>query len=465
MSDVSANLSLPYIQPSQAQKHVTHNEAIRRLDAVVQIGVLDVQQSPPTDPNEGERWIVDVGATGTWAGQDHAVALWDGTAWMYFIPDEGWIAFNRETDGLLIFNGAQWVGAFASDTSLSDGSLKKVGVNTAPDTINRLSVKTDRALFSHDDITPGNGDMVIVTNKDTSGNDTGVTFQTGYSTRTLFGLYGNDDTSLKVSPDGATFHNALSVSQSTGNIAFGASTAASTPGAVNAGGALMVQREANAHGTNSAHTALVVGAPGDQGGACSVARQDLAHAPFTGLGGWDDGNARTLSFGGGGWASPDATEHRFYCAPSYSETTDTGLESLCVSSGSVRNGTSVLHAASTANGAQMQFKIIEEIIATPTGTTVDSTVQIPNGAIVFNVSMRVTTAVTGASSFDVGTSSNSGQFGSSLGTAQGSTNPGTIGPTGFYANTNIRLTANGAQFSGGAIRVAICCYLPVPPSA
>ena len=33
----SANLQLPYIMPSQAQKHVTHNEAVRTLDALVQL--------------------------------------------------------------------------------------------------------------------------------------------------------------------------------------------------------------------------------------------------------------------------------------------------------------------------------------------------------------------------------------------------------------------------------------------
>ena len=37
----SANLQLPYIMPSQAQKHVTHNEAIRSLDAIVQLSVVD----------------------------------------------------------------------------------------------------------------------------------------------------------------------------------------------------------------------------------------------------------------------------------------------------------------------------------------------------------------------------------------------------------------------------------------
>ena len=41
MADISPHLLLPYILAAQAQKHVTHNEAIRLLDAVVQLSVLD----------------------------------------------------------------------------------------------------------------------------------------------------------------------------------------------------------------------------------------------------------------------------------------------------------------------------------------------------------------------------------------------------------------------------------------
>ena len=37
----TANLALPCIEGSQAQKHVTHNEALRVLDTLVQLAVLD----------------------------------------------------------------------------------------------------------------------------------------------------------------------------------------------------------------------------------------------------------------------------------------------------------------------------------------------------------------------------------------------------------------------------------------
>src|SRR6188768_4538711 len=73
--DFSDNLELPYIMPSQAQKHVTHNEAIGMLDALVQLAVASRQlAAPPASPDNGERFIVAVGASGAWSGHANAIA-------------------------------------------------------------------------------------------------------------------------------------------------------------------------------------------------------------------------------------------------------------------------------------------------------------------------------------------------------------------------------------------------------
>jgi hypothetical protein len=67
--DQTPRLSLPFIVPSQAQKHITHNEAIQALDALVQpIVESRVIATPPGAPVEGEAYLVPPGATGTWGG-------------------------------------------------------------------------------------------------------------------------------------------------------------------------------------------------------------------------------------------------------------------------------------------------------------------------------------------------------------------------------------------------------------
>lgn len=77
--DDTDNLQLPYQMPSQAQKHVTHNEALRMLDALVHSRVVDRDlAAPPSSPSDSERHIVGSGASG---GREGQVAAWQDGAW------------------------------------------------------------------------------------------------------------------------------------------------------------------------------------------------------------------------------------------------------------------------------------------------------------------------------------------------------------------------------------------------
>ena len=101
------NLVLPYIAGSQAQKHVTHNEAIRLLDGMVQLSVLSrIIASPPGSPTDGSRYIVASGATGAWAGWDLNVAFWVDGGWMRLIPRVGWMAYSVADTGFYSWNGS-----------------------------------------------------------------------------------------------------------------------------------------------------------------------------------------------------------------------------------------------------------------------------------------------------------------------------------------------------------------------
>ena len=87
MSDTSAHLQLPYLLAAQAQKHVTHNEALRMLDGIVQLSVLDRHlATPPGAPAEGDRYIVAASASGDWTGWDNSVAYFVDGAWMRLVP-------------------------------------------------------------------------------------------------------------------------------------------------------------------------------------------------------------------------------------------------------------------------------------------------------------------------------------------------------------------------------------------
>ena len=106
MSEQSANLALPYIAAAQAQKHVTHNEAIRRLDAFVQL-VLEsaTAPAPPPSPAEGARWFVPSGATGAFAGRAGMIAAYEAGAFDFLPVSAGFLAFIRDEGRLAVFDG------------------------------------------------------------------------------------------------------------------------------------------------------------------------------------------------------------------------------------------------------------------------------------------------------------------------------------------------------------------------
>jgi hypothetical protein len=204
MSDTTTHLLLPFILAAQAQKYVTQNEALRLLDGLVQFAVLDRDlTAPPASPADGDRYIVATGAIGDWAGWDLNVALWTDGAWARLPPRAGWRAWVEDEGALLAFDGAAWVAAGGiTATAAGDGTLTMLGVNTAGDAFNRLAVKSDSVLISHDDVNPGSGDARIVINKAASGNVASVLFQTGFSAWAEIGLVGDDAFRIRHSNDG-----------------------------------------------------------------------------------------------------------------------------------------------------------------------------------------------------------------------------------------------------------------------
>lgn len=224
--DNTPNLKLPYIAAAQAQKHVTHNEAIRALDAIVQLAVLDKDVvTPPASPADGDRYIVAPGASGAWAGATHRIAAWQDGAWALYAPLAGWLAWLADEAKLYAFDGTQWV--VAGGESINPAPL--VGINTAADATNRLAVKSDAILFSHDDVTPGTGNVQAKLNKAAAGGTASMLFQSNWSGRAEMGLTGDDNWHIKVSADGSTWREAMIIDAATGNIGIGGHSPATAP--------------------------------------------------------------------------------------------------------------------------------------------------------------------------------------------------------------------------------------------
>ena len=118
MTDFSPRLGLPYLQPSQAQKHVTVNESLAALDVHVQL-VVQARDlaTPPAAPNEGDGYLLPEGATGAWDGRAAGeIASWQDGTWAFRTPQAGWRAWCTADDTLLLYDGAGWASLFTADT-------------------------------------------------------------------------------------------------------------------------------------------------------------------------------------------------------------------------------------------------------------------------------------------------------------------------------------------------------------
>ncbi|MEH6645918.1 DUF2793 domain-containing protein [Sulfitobacter sp.] len=221
MPDSSPRLSLPYIQPTQAQKHVTHNEALRLLDLLVQLRITEFDAvSPPEFPQDGSVYALGVGANGDWTGQDGRLARYSDNAWHFIDTPEGGLTTDAEKADLYVHHNGAWRRLMES--------LESLGVGTAADAVNRLAVASEATLLTH----AGAGHQLKI-NKAAAGDTASLLYQTGFSGRAEMGLAGDDGFSIKVSPDGAAWTTALQLDPLTGHASGSAiqtSASDTTPG-------------------------------------------------------------------------------------------------------------------------------------------------------------------------------------------------------------------------------------------
>ncbi|NTT87281.1 DUF2793 domain-containing protein [Tabrizicola fusiformis] len=200
----SSRLDLPYLMPAQAQKHVTHNEALQILDGIVQMSVLAFEAlTPPGSPAEGAIYALGAAPTGAWAGQGGKLAVFRAGGWLFVTPRTGWLTHDAAADQFRLLRAGQWQPLLQN--------LAGLGVGTTSDATNRLSVSAGATLLSH-----AGSDHRLTVNKAASAATASLLFQSNWSGRAEMGLAGTDNFALKVSADGVVWATALDIAGATG---------------------------------------------------------------------------------------------------------------------------------------------------------------------------------------------------------------------------------------------------------
>ena len=214
----TSHLAVTLVEQAQAQKEVTVNQALTRIDALLNTDTKSrVVAIPPASPVLGDVYIIAASPTGDWAGQTGKITYYDGI-WRFITPFEGATLWVNDEDLIYSYNGSSWV---LANNPTEFQNLTKLGINTIADATNKFSVSSGAILFNH------NGTNIQTKlNKNSATDTASFLFQTGFSGRAEFGAIGDDNFTLKVSPDGAAWKDALKIIAATGRVAFKSITTA-----------------------------------------------------------------------------------------------------------------------------------------------------------------------------------------------------------------------------------------------
>jgi len=217
VSETTPRLELPLIG-DHTQKHLVMNAGLMRLESLVQARVLSrTLTAQPASPADGDSYILPSGRTGAVWGSLIAGTFVraEGGTWETEGFPEGAIIRVADEAAFVVRTASGWEAFEASIHSLD--SLDHLGIGTMADTTNVLAVKGPAVLISARSVAEGgSGDATLAISKETDSDTAQILLQKDFSTRALLGLLGDNNLSLKVSPNGSTFTQALSINNATG---------------------------------------------------------------------------------------------------------------------------------------------------------------------------------------------------------------------------------------------------------
>lgn len=121
--DVTERLSLPLLSPGQAQKEVSHNEALQLLDSLVAPAVEDgPANDPPANPAVGQCFLIGEVPTGDWKDHENNLAAYTSAGWRFMPPTAGMAVLVKADLTVATFTPAGWeIGILRGSKLLIDG--------------------------------------------------------------------------------------------------------------------------------------------------------------------------------------------------------------------------------------------------------------------------------------------------------------------------------------------------------
>lgn len=113
--------------------------------------VNQTTNAPPGSPADGDAYIIGGSPTGAWSGKARQIALYQDSAWAYYVPTEGDHAYDRNLNAEYVYDGSAWASQISGYSNVKVSGRLDAGANisgtysystTAPATSNMTSQVT-----------------------------------------------------------------------------------------------------------------------------------------------------------------------------------------------------------------------------------------------------------------------------------------------------------------------------------
>ncbi len=210
------HLGLPLLIPNQAQKEITHNEALVILDNLVQNAVITRNLIiPPEEPKINDLYIIGENAVDIWLNKDFQLAFYDN-GWRFIEPKEGFTFWVKDENCQYTYNGDNWVRTDEiSNKKINLIDLQDVEVDNIK---NGEFLRYDGNKFINTRSFDNIENLKI--NKFEESATASCILQDNLIDKVEFGLMQDDNFTLKVSTDGKNWNNSFVIDNESGNIDF-----------------------------------------------------------------------------------------------------------------------------------------------------------------------------------------------------------------------------------------------------
>ena len=125
------NFSMPLLHAAQAQKEITHNEALVLMDALL-TGIVEAVANDPGSLSAaaGQSWIVGPAPVGAWAGQAGKIAVFTEGGWRLATAPAQLQLLDRAAGLRRRFDGSDWI-AYPAIAEPTGGSTVDIEARAA----------------------------------------------------------------------------------------------------------------------------------------------------------------------------------------------------------------------------------------------------------------------------------------------------------------------------------------------